>query len=187
MAEQQRGIDRFFAALTALYGAQKVAGMWSGADMPAVKALWSAQLSRLTREAIEAGLQRCVDDGLAWPPTLPEFVALCKPRTIEAAHRPAALPAPVSREHAAANLVRVQDAIESIERNGDALAWARRPRSIAAVRRMAEGAQRHPYLARILQGHFAANGVDCQTPEATQALLCIRERMLERVPGEDDE
>lgn len=47
--------------------------------------------------------------------------------------------------------------------------------------------QRHPYLARILQGHFAANGVDCQTPEATQALLCIRERMLERVPGEDDE
>jgi hypothetical protein len=75
MAEQ-RGIDRFFAALTALYGAQKVAGMWSGADMPAVKALWSAQLSRLTREAIEAGLQRCVDDGLAWPPTLPEFVSL---------------------------------------------------------------------------------------------------------------
>lgn len=187
MAEQQRGIDRFFAALTALYGAQKVAGMWSGADMPAVKALWSAQLSRLTREAIEAGLQRCVDDGLAWPPTLPEFVALCKPRTVEAAHRQAALPAPVSREHAAANLERVQDAIESIERNGDALAWARRPRSIAAVRRMAEGAQRHPYLARILQGHFAANGVDCQTPEATQALLRIRERMLERVPGEDDE
>jgi hypothetical protein len=39
---------------------------------------WATGLRELTGEQIASGLHECVNCGEAWPPTLPEFVAMCK-------------------------------------------------------------------------------------------------------------
>ena len=39
---------------------------------------WASGLRGLTGEQIANGLRECVDCGEAWPPTLPEFVKMCK-------------------------------------------------------------------------------------------------------------
>ena len=70
----EKWIDRLFDRFVALFGAQKVAGMWAGSPMAVVKQTWAEQLGRLDPDMVRHGLQRCVDDGLEWPPTLPEFV-----------------------------------------------------------------------------------------------------------------
>lgn len=39
---------------------------------------WSLGLRNYTGEQIANGLSHCFDSGESWPPTLPEFVKLCK-------------------------------------------------------------------------------------------------------------
>lgn len=89
-------VDRLFSRLAAFYGSQKLATMWVDADMAEVKAVWSEQLGRFEPASISAALQRLVDSGNQWPPTLPEFVELCRQSSIgrQQAQRYDALPAP---------------------------------------------------------------------------------------------
>ena len=39
---------------------------------------WGSGLRGLTGEQVARGLRECVDCGASWPPTLPEFVKMCK-------------------------------------------------------------------------------------------------------------
>lgn len=39
---------------------------------------WASGLRELTGEQIANGLRECIDCGASWPPTLPEFVKMCK-------------------------------------------------------------------------------------------------------------
>jgi hypothetical protein len=39
---------------------------------------WASGLRGLTGDQVANGLRECVDCGEAWPPTLPEFVKMCK-------------------------------------------------------------------------------------------------------------
>ena len=39
---------------------------------------WSSGLRGLTGEQIANGLRECINCGASWPPTLPEFVKMCK-------------------------------------------------------------------------------------------------------------
>ncbi|HMM72291.1 MAG TPA: hypothetical protein PKC22_08770 [Rhodocyclaceae bacterium] len=71
-------VDRLFSRLAAFYGSQKLATMWVDADMAEVKAVWAEQLGRFEPASISAALQRLIDSGNQWPPTLPEFVELCR-------------------------------------------------------------------------------------------------------------
>lgn len=89
-------IDRLFARFTAFYGSQKVGTMWVDAGMAEVKAVWAEQLARFEPASIAGALQRLVDGGNQWPPTLPEFVELCRQSSLDrrAAERFEALPAP---------------------------------------------------------------------------------------------
>lgn len=89
-------VDRLFSRLAAYYGSQKLATMWVDADMAEVKAVWSEQLGRFEPASISAALQRLVDSGNQWPPTLPEFVELCRQAAVgrQQAQRYDALPAP---------------------------------------------------------------------------------------------
>lgn len=68
-------IDRLFARFEAMYGA-KVGEAWKGCDLRNVKAVWSETLGAMNREELAAGIAGCM--GRDWPPTLPEFVKLCK-------------------------------------------------------------------------------------------------------------
>ncbi len=87
-------VDRLFSRLAAYYGSQKLATMWVDADMAEVKAVWSEQLGRFEPASISAALQRLVDSGNQWPPTLPEFVELCRQSAIGRQQASVALPAP---------------------------------------------------------------------------------------------
>lgn len=89
-------VDRLFARFIAFYGSQKVGTMWVDAGMDEVKSVWAEQLGRFEPSSIAGALQRLVDGGSQWPPTLPEFVELCRQSALDrkAAQRFEALPAP---------------------------------------------------------------------------------------------
>ena len=89
-------VDRLFSRLAAFYGSQKLATMWVDADMAEVKAVWAEQLGRFEPTSISAALQRLIDSGNQWPPTLPEFVELCRQSAVgrQQAQQFDALPAP---------------------------------------------------------------------------------------------
>lgn len=85
--------DRVFANLIAMFGSQKVSTMWRDAESPqAVRIVWEAELRRHDVLAIRDALQHLASAGAAWPPTLPEFVALIRDaRRPESAAPPAAI------------------------------------------------------------------------------------------------
>ncbi len=76
--EGGRGIDRFFERLLGFYG-NKFLDAYSSMPVDKVKSIWLEEMlaMRLTEEEIAAGVQGCRT--LAWPPTLPEFLKLCRP------------------------------------------------------------------------------------------------------------
>ena len=43
---------------------------------------WAASLNDVTREQIVNGMRACKDSGDKWPPSIPEFVAMCKGKAI---------------------------------------------------------------------------------------------------------
>ncbi len=68
-------IDRLFARLEAFYGS-KFADTWKNCDLENVKSVWADGLGGMTRDELLAGVMGC--KGKDWPPTLPEFIKLCK-------------------------------------------------------------------------------------------------------------
>lgn len=71
-------VDKIFSRLTAIYGMQKLAGMWADADMAEVKRTWAVALGKYPPAAIAAALQDLPEMPSQWPPTLPEFVGLVR-------------------------------------------------------------------------------------------------------------
>jgi hypothetical protein len=70
-------IEKLFERMTALYGS-KFADMWRGTDPEQVKALWSQELGKLSRDEVTKGAQALMT--LEWPPSLPQFINLCRPK-----------------------------------------------------------------------------------------------------------
>lgn len=68
-------INRLFSRFEAMYGA-KVADAWKGCDLQNVKAVWAETLGCFSRDELAAGISGCMSRD--WPPTLPEFVKLCR-------------------------------------------------------------------------------------------------------------
>lgn len=52
--------------------------MWAGMPYEDVRADWASRLGKFPRHAIASGFDALIDSGAEWPPTLPEFVKLCK-------------------------------------------------------------------------------------------------------------
>ena len=59
-----------------MYGS-RFADLWRGCDLAAVKATWAADLAVMSRDELAAGVAACRSRD--WPPTLPEFMKLCRP------------------------------------------------------------------------------------------------------------
>lgn len=74
--KQSEWIDRLFARLWAMYG-NKFSQMWVGQDINAVKSVWREDLAEFTPNEIAHGVDACKTHD--WPPSLPEFVKLCRP------------------------------------------------------------------------------------------------------------
>ena len=69
-------VEQLFRRMSAFYGS-KFSDMWAGARMEDVMQTWAQELSCLTRSELTAGW-----NALAMrehPPTLPQFVKLCRP------------------------------------------------------------------------------------------------------------
>ena len=77
MSLPEAWIDRIFERLSCFYGS-KFADMWRGTDPVQLKAVWSEKLAgfhdrpEIIRHALES-----LDDR-PWPPTLPEFLEVCR-------------------------------------------------------------------------------------------------------------
>jgi len=67
-------IDRIFSEFSAMYG-KHFANMWYGADVSAVKNTWANRLAGLSGAQIAHGMKMC--ERLNFPPTMPEFKAMC--------------------------------------------------------------------------------------------------------------
>lgn len=69
-------VEKIFERLLAYYGRQ-FADMWASADVVSVKRVWAQELGHLKPEQIASGLKACLAN--RFPPSLPEFLMLCRP------------------------------------------------------------------------------------------------------------
>jgi len=69
-------VESLFKRMAAAYGAL-LADQWRGQDTGTVKRLWAIELGKVTVEELTHGVQQL--GTRKWPPTLPEFVLMCKP------------------------------------------------------------------------------------------------------------
>lgn len=72
----QGWIDALFVKMLNTFGS-RFADMWRGTDIDSVKATWAPELSKLSREEFSKGVQALAT--LDWPPTLGQFIKLCRP------------------------------------------------------------------------------------------------------------
>lgn len=75
-------MEALFAKMIAFYGS-KFALMWQGSNSAEVQKVWAVELFKLSREQLKAGSDNL--RALPKPPTLPEFIALCKSARLEQA------------------------------------------------------------------------------------------------------
>lgn len=81
--------DRLFDRFVIMYG-KRFLDMWSGIDPAKLKEAWAEEIEGYTVDELKRGVEGC--KGKEWPPTLPEFLNLCRPpMNYEAAFREAQL------------------------------------------------------------------------------------------------
>lgn len=167
--------DRLFQRLAAIYGHQKLATMFAD-DSGEVRATWEEQVRRFRPDVLRRAIQSLIDSGNDWPPTLAQFIGICRDfsRTEQSAALPA-LPPPSATDvaRAAEQIGQIAGALSRPD-DADRLSWARKPRSEHAVRLLLRGAERDPRLRDILRGHIAEDGAQCETALATAEVAAIK-------------
>jgi len=83
-----RWVERIFDRMNWTYGVQKMSAMWTGLNPEHVKQTWAMALGRYQRHEIASALE-AMSEQCKWPPTLHEFVELCrrKPEAVPPEHR----------------------------------------------------------------------------------------------------
>lgn len=119
-------IDRLFDRLEASYGSRWL-NMWGNTNLANVKSLWAEKLAGFSDnpKALAYALD-CLDEH-PFPPTLPEFLALC--RKAPQPERPALSSPPADPQKAASF---ASDAKKVTDTKKDMIGWARRPKSALA-------------------------------------------------------
>jgi hypothetical protein len=82
-----------FRRFAVLYGAQRMAVMYPDEQVPAVVAEWARELAAFPPAVVGAAVESLPKRERAWPPTLPEFVAIVREHKLAPEHR-RALPVP---------------------------------------------------------------------------------------------
>lgn len=83
----ERWINTLFDRLAALYGRHWF-DLWADVPIADVKDAWSSVLAGMTGEQIRHALDHCARGSSKYPPTAPEFAALCRAYRVDPAHRP---------------------------------------------------------------------------------------------------
>lgn len=106
-----------------MYGTRWTANFGDDVDPDRV---WSAALHGLDESQVRAGMRRCVERGLEWPPSAPEFRALCIGDSWE--HRQVAAADEAWKRRALPDLSRAERESAEIDRiRADIRAMLRRP------------------------------------------------------------
>lgn len=130
-------IDRIFDHMAGLYGS-KFADLWGGVDSEKVKATWANKLAGFAEnpKAIKSALDAL--DERPFPPTLPEFMQLCRDAARRMGGSTPALPhkpTQAERQHQAEMAKRIGDSIGTgTHRDGIDTHWATHPRCPAQLR-----------------------------------------------------
>jgi hypothetical protein len=167
----ERLIDRFGL----LWGKQKVLSNFGTTteEIDQAKAAWEAQLRSVPADTIRMVLDHLQRDPPDWPPSLAQWIQLCK-QFRAAEHKVAALPPP--KQITPEGKAIIQDAVSQIRTPSfDFLHWARFPKSAQAILEISRGARTDSRLADILAQHIANGGVNCQ-PDAQRQLVPIIEK-----------
>lgn len=85
-------IERLFVRLSAIYGS-KMATMWGDCPKADIMDAWGEALASADPANVRSALAKVAERYPSWPPTLGEFMALCRNESTPQAHRQA-LPAP---------------------------------------------------------------------------------------------
>lgn len=152
-------IDKLFLRLESAYGSRWM-NMWGNASLADVKSLWAEKLGGFHDNLSAIGYALDALDEHPFPPTLPEFLALCRK-----APRPerVALPAP------APNLEKVAEfagnAKAATQSKTDPHSWAKRPKSAIAfhglLNLVAQGDSQFEEILQSLReaGHVVGNAL----------------------------
>lgn len=69
-------VESLFNRMAGMYG-KKFSDMWQGSDISTVKDLWAEEMGKLSSEELKRGYGALMTRD--WPPSLPEYVKMCKP------------------------------------------------------------------------------------------------------------
>jgi len=177
----ERLIDRFGV----LWGRQKVVAQFGSTkdEIDDTKAAWENQLRSVSPETIQRVLKHLQSDPPAWPPSLAEWISLCRQfNAVE--HRPALPPPP--REVTDEGKQLIADAMTAMMQTGDPMAWARYPGSVQAVALLARGAREDRRLRDILDHHLRTDGRDCRREDARKAIGNLQASMRSTVAAQED-
>jgi hypothetical protein len=116
-------VERLFARFQAIYGS-KANLMWADQEKADLIATWSEGLADVPTADVYAAVRRLPVAHPSWPPTLGEFLALCRPEATPAAHR-ALLPDRSRREPIDPVVLAKIKAALAKGRQRDPKAWAR--------------------------------------------------------------
>lgn len=108
-------IDRIFSYLSGLYGA-KFTDMWRETDIASVKLLWAEKLAGFKErpEVIKAAMDSL--DDKPWPPTLPEFLHLCRDAARRFGPKVMAIEHKLTPEDVERNKARARELVEKLGR-----------------------------------------------------------------------
>jgi len=104
--QQIKVITRFWERMTQLYGHRFHSAWGSCANdngtITDTADLWLQGLGKFSMDEIKNGITRLIEKGMEWPPTLPEFMHLCKPERLAPYHKMAKQLPPPEVDHAVA-------------------------------------------------------------------------------------
>ncbi len=118
-------VESLLARMLAIYG-QKFRSQWADVPAESMRETWAVALGRFDGERIKWALEQMIAT-CPWPPTLPEFAALCRQAPRD---EPAKLPAPnVPPSVIEARQAEAQAIAAKVAANVPSKAWAHKLRA----------------------------------------------------------
>ena len=71
-------IDKLFMRFANIYRQKWIAGLDDETAITSLKREWQIQLAKVDAKTISPAIDLVIANGSEWPPTLPEFIAVCR-------------------------------------------------------------------------------------------------------------
>ncbi|MBU9403774.1 hypothetical protein KTE13_28925 [Burkholderia multivorans] len=182
----QHWVEALFSKMAAFYGS-RFASMWNGVNVIEVQRAWAIELGKLSRDQLKAGSDNLT--ALPKPPTLPEFVSLCRQARSEQAAsttRRLADERPADRATVESNLGAIRRVQERVMRREPTAEWAFK---LLMRGKSASGAALPSEVVRcardaiVSSAGFKVIGA-CQQPELRREYQTIRDAALGELTSE---